>query len=141
MWLRWIPRLSLVNDYPFCRTADAGMPSIILLSATISTVYVALVLCAFGIFAGLKAPRVVTFIAQNTLIIFLAHMPVYYVVRHWLPDDALSPSARSFVLIAICLPGLALVSSAVRRGAWVPALRRRASIAFTGHEPPAPRTS
>ena len=70
-----------------------------------------------GVSLGFIAARAgpVRFVARNTLIIFLAHMPLYYALLPLMMRWQIRGAARSDIYFVLCLPGLALVSEAVRR--------------------------
>jgi fucose 4-O-acetylase-like acetyltransferase len=134
VWLTGATRLPLVNDFPFYTTASRDVASLAARSLAISIVYAASVLVALGIFGSLAPPKAVTFIARNTLIVFLAHMPVYYALRHWMPDGTMPPAARSMLMMIVCLPGLAYVSERLRQARWLQAIRLRLAREVTGRD-------
>jgi hypothetical protein len=85
----------------------------VIVSALVTTLYVGATWLTFCVVAPLPAPRFVRFIARNTLIIFLAHMPLFYAmwpVLMGFHDRVLSAG----IMMIACLPGLALVSEGVR---------------------------
>jgi fucose 4-O-acetylase-like acetyltransferase len=126
VWLAAMARLPLRPAFPFMLPVAPGFAAIVLGSAAISVVYLVSTGFAFAIFTNLEAPAFVTFIAQNTLIIFLVHMPVYYAIGPLLAKLDLSRGLHSALLMIICLPGLGAVSHVVRHSAPVAAARRRA---------------
>ena len=64
-------------------------------------------------------------LARNSVFVFIAHMPVYYVLEDVLLPVIPSYAVRVAIEFAICLPGLALCSEVIR-GALKPAdLRAR----------------
>ena len=91
------------------------MASAVAISLMVSATYLGLTWLMFRAVQPFPAPRFVRFVARNTLVIFLAHMPVYYAVGSWLTRLEVSRGLRSAILGIICVPGLALVSEALHR--------------------------
>ena len=85
----------------------------LVISTLISAIYCGVTWLMFLSVRPLGAPWPVRFVARNTLIIFLAHMPLYnrmLVLNHtW----GLGRPMRSTVFMIVCLPGLALASEAL----------------------------
>jgi hypothetical protein len=57
----------------------------------------------------------VRFVARNTLIVFLGHMPVYYLLWPVLRTWGISRSLQSAILMVICVVGLGFVSELLQR--------------------------
>lgn len=88
-------------------------------------------------------PRLVAFLARNSLLVFLVHMPVYFALRPVLIDLGFSYEARAFIQFLVCLPLLALLSEVVLRLVPVKALASRAASLIESwridlRKPPAP---
>jgi peptidoglycan/LPS O-acetylase OafA/YrhL len=83
------------------------------LSLVVSAGYIAYTLAAFAIFSRLPAPAVVRFFARNTLIVFVAHMPIYRGLEELL-TGRMGRVPLALTEFAICFVGLALVSEVVR---------------------------
>jgi len=106
----------LVTDrsFPFMTLATAVEGAgRILVPALVTILYVGFSWLVFLASRRLGTPSWVRFLARNTLIVFIGHMPVFY----WL--DAAMQGAdwwlRSAVNVLVCLPGLALLSEAAWR--------------------------
>jgi hypothetical protein len=69
-------------------------------------------------------PAAVAFIARNSLIIFLVHMPVYYVLTPILAAWTTSYWTKVAIQLLVCLPGLGLISEAIVAAVRPVALRR-----------------
>lgn len=123
VWLLLIRRVALGADFPFMLPATGGVVPLLLVSAGVSTLYVALTWLVFATVTNLEPSRIVRFIARNTMVIFLAHMPVYYALLPLMPRDVFGRPFRSAILMVVCLPGLALVSEVIHRFVRVQALR------------------
>lgn len=113
----WVPiahRLPLDDSFPFMRPRSGSALGLLGVSTAISMLYAGITWLTFAVTSRYDAPGAIRFIARNTLIVFLAHMPVYYVLvppfAEWIPNR----SVRATVFMIICLPGLALVSEGVR---------------------------
>jgi hypothetical protein len=74
------------DTFPFMSAPGVTPPwlSALLVSTLISAGYLAFTWSAYAITSQLRDHRAVRFIARNTVIIFIAHMPLYYVLEHLL---------------------------------------------------------
>jgi hypothetical protein len=119
-------RLPFQSTFPFM-ILDIGRPiaAAVVVSAIISTQYAVITRVLVAAVEPFRAPSAVRFIARNTLIIFLAHMPVYYAVAPALRAAGFSRLLTSVLMMIILLPGLALVSEVVKRLVRPVALRER----------------
>ncbi len=72
----------LVGGFPFYLPAAPAAVDFVLISATVTLLYASITLFAAQIFSvvGEQVPAIVQWIADHTLVIFLAHMPVYYLL-------------------------------------------------------------
>ncbi|MCX6545035.1 MAG: acyltransferase [Acidobacteria bacterium] len=103
-------------SFPFMRLSSTGRVSDALItSIAASTVYLVYTLLSFHVARRTSAPGWVRFIARNTLIIFIAHMPVYYALGDLLNGLRLSYLQRSIIHVSVCLVGLAFVSEFIRK--------------------------
>jgi hypothetical protein len=83
-------------------------------SASVSLLYVGTTVLLFEATRRLETtPAPVAFIARNSLIIFLAHMPVYYVLTPVLAAWTTSYWTRVAIQLLVCLPGIALMSEGI----------------------------
>ena len=83
-------------------------------SAAVSLLYLCATAVAFEATRRLEAPAAVRFIARNTPIIFLVHMPVFHALHPLLVSWQVGYTARIAVQLAVNLVGLALLSEAIR---------------------------
>lgn len=114
-------RIGVVPTFPFMTVA--GVPaavSALIVSAATSAIYLAATACVFGAVRSLGVPGAVRFVSRNSLVIFLAHMPVYFALAPRLVSWGLTYWPRAAIQLSICLVGLALLSEAIR---WVLGLR------------------
>ena len=109
--------IPFVGTFPFMSLAAVEGPGgALIVSLLVSVIYVGATELVYRSFWPLAAPRAVRFIARNTLIIFLVHMPLYTAVLPVMLRWSIGPVARSAILFVLCLPGLAVLSEGIR---WV----------------------
>jgi peptidoglycan/LPS O-acetylase OafA/YrhL len=114
------------ESFPFMRLAAlAGFDGALVVSLMVSVIYVGVTELVYRSVSPLPAPGPVRFVARNTLIIFLAHMPLYYALVPLMMRWQITGAARSGIYLVLCLPGLALVSEAVRYVVQPQELRKR----------------
>jgi hypothetical protein len=143
-WLWVVDRLEIDKSNPFGRIIVGGTAATaITTSAAVTMLYSVYTALIVGVVFGFPAGRFVRFLSQNTLLVFLAHMPVrdwvtplYYPWMRdgWLPGGWWRQIANFLVLFV----GIALVSEALRRGLRLASLRAwAASKLFPKSEPTA----
>jgi hypothetical protein len=111
----------LMQMLPFERTFPMqsldGWPAIAALafiSASVSLLYLGTTSLTYEATRHLSTtPAPVAFIARNSLIIFLVHMPVYYLLTPILAAWTTSYWTRVAILLVVCLPGLGLLSEGI----------------------------
>jgi hypothetical protein len=103
-------------------------------SAAVTFLYVGYTWLVYLVTRRLRAAALVSFFARNTLIVFIAHMPVYYAmapvvkgVPYW---------ARVLIWFTACFPVLAAFSEVIRRGVRPDLLRERLWLLFHKKPPP-----
>jgi acyltransferase-like protein len=125
----WASAMQLL---PFERTfplqslhAGPALAGIVFVSASVSLLYIVTAALLFGATRDLEtAPAPVSFISRNSLIIFLAHMPVYYVLTPILAAWTTSYWTRVAIQLFVCLPVLGLLSEGIIAVVRPAALRR-----------------
>jgi len=118
--------LQTVPTFPLMTIAPgSGWGAALIVAAGTSWCYFVTTLLVFAVARRLPAPALAKFIARNSLIVFLVHMPVYFALSPVLTGLGLGYWPRALVQFVICLFGLALFSEAIRAvlPAW-PAHRR-----------------
>jgi acyltransferase-like protein len=106
---------------PFERTFPLqsldGWPTVaglVFVSATVSLLYSGTTALMFEATRHLRTtPAPVAFIARNSLIIFLVHMPVYSMLTPILVAWTTSYWTRVAIQLLVCLPGLGLLSEGI----------------------------
>jgi acetyltransferase-like isoleucine patch superfamily enzyme len=116
LWAALAAHLPFTWEFPFMKLA-VGSPLVgsLAVSVLISVLYVGVTWLTFQAVLKLPAPRFVRFVARNTLIIFLAHMPLYYVMEPALTAWIDSRLLRSVLYGIASVIGLGLLSEALRR--------------------------
>jgi hypothetical protein len=90
------------------------LAALLFLSASVSLLYLGTTALTFEATRHLSTtPAPVAFIARNSLIIFLVHMPVYYLLTPVLAAWTTSYWARVSIQLLVCLPGLGLLSEGI----------------------------
>jgi hypothetical protein len=96
------------------------------ISASVSLLYVGTTALLFEATRhAITTPAPVAFIARNSLIIFLVHMPVYYLLQPVLAAWTASYWTRVAIQLVVCLPGLAVMSEGIIVTVGPGSLRRR----------------
>ena len=124
--------LPTVPTFPFMTMAPgAGWGDDLIVAFGASWLYFGATVLVFAAAKRLPAPALALFISRNSLVVFLAHMPVYYALTPVLTSLGLGYWPRALVQFVIGLFGLALLSEAIR--AVLPALPvyRRVSLGFS----------
>ncbi len=113
-----------VQGFPLM-TFGNGVSSSMLVSLCVSTLYLGVTWLTYAALNGVTANALVQLVARNSVIVFIVHMPLYYVTTSWV--SALTPAywGRVSVRLLICLVGLTFVSEGVHRLVAVPRLRDR----------------
>jgi hypothetical protein len=105
-WQLTFPWMSIAGQPPTVGAIDV--------SILISVAYLLYTLSGFALLAALPSSRLIDFLSRNTLIVFIAHMPLYYMLDHLL--GARVPYwPRVSIEFVLCYVGLSLVSEALRR--------------------------
>jgi fucose 4-O-acetylase-like acetyltransferase len=112
-------------SFPFMRLSSMGaVADAVVTAVAVSVVYLAYTVLVFQVVRRTTPPAWVRFLSRNTLIVFIAHMPLFYFLSDRLAPLALPYLERAAVQMLVCLVGLALVSEFVRRVVRPGALRQ-----------------
>jgi len=110
---RWL--IGVVPTFPFMTITNAGaVTSAVLISTGTSLLYLGPTALTFAVARRFETVPLAGFIARNSLVIFLAHMPVFYVLGPRLSQLGLGYAARAGIEFVVCVFGLAAVSEALR---------------------------
>lgn len=120
-----LARWDLTFPFMTIQGLSSAAAGAVLVSLAASFVYIGFTVAAYRLTVDAPAPALVRFIARNTSIIFIAHMPFYYLLEYVLGPIVTSYGLRVGVEFLLCLGGLAIVSEGVRRVAPPVVLRER----------------
>jgi peptidoglycan/LPS O-acetylase OafA/YrhL len=118
--LPYVRRLPFDELRPWSPVAAA-----VFISIWVSAIYVCCTWLLYLVVRPFGAPAWVRFIARNTLLIFLGHMPVLQAVTALTRNSGLSPNARGALVTLVCIVGLGYASEWFHRVVDVRALRDR----------------
>jgi hypothetical protein len=104
-------------------TIHSGMA---ITAAAVTFLYVVYTVLVYQVTRRVRAPRVVEFCARNTVIVFIAHMPVYYVLNHYIEAWVRSEWLLVAIRFAVCFVGLTVLSEVICRVVRPKVLRDRA---------------
>ena len=111
--------------FPFMDIAAGPWASAFIVSTAVSAVYLGYTLSLFAFARTLPSSSVARFFARNTVVVFIAHMPLYYLLEWVLVSRVPAYEWRVALEFVICFVVLALVSEIVRAGVQPDLLRER----------------
>jgi hypothetical protein len=118
-WTTWQP------TFPFMGLGNGNsVAEAFAISAAVSAGYLLYSVATWSLVRSLPAPVWVRWIARNTVLIFVAHMPLYYWLEHTLSLPVPTYAVRVAVEFAVCIAGLAFVSELTRRAINQPTANR-----------------
>jgi peptidoglycan/LPS O-acetylase OafA/YrhL len=125
------------TDFPFRGLPAAGALAPLVTSLGVTMLYVGATWLAFRVATTLRRSAAVELLSAQTIVVFVAHMPVYYalsaVIGHW-------PRAlRAVPLILACYPALALAGVWLYRWLRPAALKAMAVRRLAGSDAAASR--
>jgi hypothetical protein len=106
----WRAFINPSPTFPFQSIEGGGVLDLLLISASASLLYFGVTWFAFQAARRTPAPFPVRFISQNSLIIFILHMPLVTALHPWLVSLGFGYWQRELIQLLVMLPGLALVS-------------------------------
>jgi hypothetical protein len=101
------------TDFPFMTFGGGSIGAAAAFSVVVSTLYLSSALLVFKAFEHAAAPAAIRFLARNSLIIVLLHMPLFYLIHPALERAGWSYGARLVIELVLYLPGLAWFSEIV----------------------------
>jgi hypothetical protein len=116
VWPQLSATLDLQQTFPFMRIGKAEtFTNLLVTSASVSMLYLAFTLLTFQITSRLGNSSLVRFFARNTVIIFIAHMPLLYALSPHVNGLIVPGWTRAIANLLIYFVALALVSELIRR--------------------------
>ncbi|MEJ2755229.1 MAG: acyltransferase family protein [Gammaproteobacteria bacterium] len=100
------------GKFPFRQSTDI---SLICQSALISLMYLLNTFLFFEIARRLPLPKIVAFFARNTLIIFIAHIPIIFELAGWFYPFFNDGDVKRVLLIVLLYVGLGVASEYIQR--------------------------
>jgi peptidoglycan/LPS O-acetylase OafA/YrhL len=101
--------------FPFMTATSLTMPAAsLVLSACVSAGYAGFTLSAFALLRLLPDNAINRFFARNTLLVFIAHMPVFYLLEYLLRPVVPAFGARAAIEFVICFVAIAALSELIR---------------------------
>ena len=129
-WMNAAWVLRPVPSFPFMTLAGWEVfPGSLAVSLAASALYLLVTMAVFETTRRVAAPAVVRFAARNSLIVFLAHMPIYFALQPLLARSGLTYWSRVGLLLVVCGPVLACVSEVIQKAA-APDRLRAAILSF-----------
>lgn len=116
LWALLTNQLDLSYSFPFRKFPGLNTPlTALFLASAISVVYITNTLFAFAVFSRLKANAVVRFFSRNTIIIFIAHMPLYDGVHSFAELFIERGDGKKVIIVFILYVGLAIISELLHK--------------------------
>lgn len=129
-WALVMQRVGPVPTFPLMSFMLAPAANALLVSICVSALYLTVTWLAYESVKGVAPNRVMQLVARNSVIVFIAHMPLYYATAAWVEGTFPSYWARVAVRLLLCLVALTLVSEGVHRLIAVRQIRDRLASMF-----------
>src|SRR5262245_1369340 len=126
VWAKAAWALGLTPTFPLM-TVDGWdiVTSAFTISIGASALYFAVTALVFEVTRRLPAPAVIRLVARNSLIVFLAHMPIFFALNPVLVAAGFSYFSRVAIELAVCGVALTAVSEMISRLGAAEALRAK----------------
>lgn len=111
--------------FPFMQLGAGSPRDLVMFSLLASGLYLSTTLLTFEALEHTPAPAVVRFLARNSLIIVLLHMPLFIALNPLLVASGWPYGARVILHLVICLPLLGWLSEVINRIVQPKALARQ----------------
>jgi fucose 4-O-acetylase-like acetyltransferase len=139
VWPLLMDRTVVERTFPFMKLGfGLSQVDAVLTSACVSGLYLVMAWLVFLVTRQSSTPTWVRFLARNTLIVFIAHMPVFFLLDALLSTTIPAYGPRSMIHVVVGLPGLALLSEGVWRVVRPRALRDTIAAHLFGASPVRP---
>jgi peptidoglycan/LPS O-acetylase OafA/YrhL len=124
-WALVMQRIGPLPTFPLMSFALPAAANALLVSVCVSALYLTVTWLAYESLNGAVPSRVMQLVARNSVIVFIAHMPLYYATAPWVEGLAPSYWPRVAVRLLLCLVALTFASEGVHRLVAVRQLRDR----------------
>jgi peptidoglycan/LPS O-acetylase OafA/YrhL len=126
VWAKAAWALGLAPTFPLMTVSGwDAVTSALTVSIGASTLYFVVTALVFEVTRRLPAPAVVRLVARNSLIVFLAHMPIFFALNPVLVSAGFSYASRVAIELGVCGVALTAVSEMISRLGVADALRAR----------------
>jgi len=126
VWAVFVPAFVSERSIPFMRLGHGSDAfTLAVTSACVSFLYLSYTWLTYTITSCVTAPALVRLVARNTVIVFIAHMPVFYLLETRLNDWTTSRPLQVIIRLAVCFVALVIASEAIQRIVRPRALRER----------------
>jgi hypothetical protein len=125
LWPLMLNTLPWQSTFPFMTlTGESAVTGAVALSVAVSLGYTGYTWAAWSLARLLPAPAWIRLLARNTTLVFVAHMPVYFLLEYLLQPRVPDYWLRVLIEWTICLPVLALVSEWLHRWPTLDAIKQ-----------------
>jgi hypothetical protein len=100
-------------EFPFMQVSPGTWTDFFAVSVGVSAVYLAYTIATYAVARTLPASAVARFFARNTVVVFIVHMPVYYLMQ-WILVPLTSYGVRATLEFFVCFVVLAVASEGLR---------------------------
>ncbi len=117
-WALVLNEFNVTQRFPF-KNIEVGShtTNAVLTSVAVSVVYLANTLFSIAVFSRIKAGQIVRFFSRNTIIVFIGHMPLYFVLEPIVRVVFPSGWPKRLCIVLIMYIGLSLLSELLHK--WV----------------------
>jgi acyltransferase-like protein len=129
-WAVAMHRIAPVPTFPLMSFPLSPDANALAVSFSVSVVYLAVTWLTYQSLNGIADNRFMRLVARNSVIVFVAHMPLYYATGAWVSGVTSSYWARVALRLLFCFVGLLLVSEGLHRLVAVRKLRDRIASMF-----------
>lgn len=130
VWAVVMHRIAPLPTFPLMSFPLSPDANALVVSLSVSVVYLAVTWLTYESLNGVADNRFMRLVARNSVIVFVAHMPLYYATGPWVQSVAPSYWPRVALRLLICLVGLLVVSEGLHRLVAVRKLRDRIASMF-----------
>lgn len=128
IWPMMTSHLNRLDTFPFVvlQPTTYRPANLLFSSLLVECLYSVATLSLFAVSLSLPGLRIVRFLARNTLVVFIAHMPLIYLLSPYLPRYPEHPWIRVAINVAVFYFGLAICSEVLLRVINIKRLRNDA---------------
>ncbi|GAC34826.1 acyltransferase family protein [Paraglaciecola polaris] len=111
LWALVLNEINVTRRFPFKNIqVSSDLINAVYTSIAVSFVYISNTLFSIAVFSRVKAGRIVRFFSRNTIIVFIGHMPLYFVIEPIVNLVFASGWPKRLCIVLIMYIGLSWVS-------------------------------